>query len=358
MKHSNMNMQARHSRKDSDDLSKLLVGHDDANLEFGGGQSQMDPSLTEPSLSYRQPKTSFTSFRAFLSRCNSKTYCIDNFLLRVTKVYVHPAVSSLVLFFAILIPVVLALVVVIPDCKTGDCLIIDKSIESFEIPGHISSERNDMVEVAGSHSHTQKELPNLRRKRFARALDEKPTEKTSYQTKPRWRLELVYLAIGDDDLNMFTKERLETVHAIDQSLMSQQGFNDYCWKWKEARADPFLDDHCVPPISLINFFYPSRSEFLKKEIFDGQGRNEDGTVIKNLTETSIQNTLKLLLTKTFTYWFVDDSFSKDNLKSRFLRAEMKFGSPLKPDGTNRKERDRYENFLKSYIEAMKKMSTE
>ena len=140
--------------------------------------------------------------------------------------------------------------------------------------------------------------------------------------------------------------------------MSQQGFNDYCWKWKEARADPFLDDHCVPPISLINFFYPSRSEFLKKEIFDGQGRNEDGTVIKNLTETSIQNTLKLLLTKTFTYWFVDDSFSKDNLKSRFLRAEMKFGSPLKPDGTNRKERDRYENFLKSYIEAMKKMSTE
>ncbi|XP_022786996.1 protein dispatched homolog 3-like [Stylophora pistillata] len=352
-------MQAGHSRKDSDDFSKLLFGHDNANPEFSGEHSPMDSSFTEPSLSYRQPKTSLTSFRAFLSRCRSESHRIDNFLLEATRLYVHPAVSGLVLCLAILIPVALALSVIIPDCNKGDCLIIDKSLESFEIPGHISSERNDMVKVAGSLSHKVTESPTLRRRRSTRAQDENPTEKT-YQYKRKSSLELVYLAKGDDDLNMLTKERLETVHAIDQSLMSQPGFSDFCWKWKNAKDDPFLDDHCVPPISLINFFYPSRSESLGLEIFDGMGKNEDGTVVKNLTEASIQDTLKLLLTKTFTYWFVDDSFSKDNLRSRFLRAELRFGSPLKPnkpDETHGEQNIRYENFLKGYIEAMKKMST-
>lgn len=42
-------------------------------------------------------------------------------------------------------------VVVIFDCKNGDCLIIDKFIELFEILGYISFEWNDMVEVVGSY---------------------------------------------------------------------------------------------------------------------------------------------------------------------------------------------------------------
>ena len=344
-----------HSRKESDDFSKLCFGNDSENLESGGeGNFYMDPAL-EPALSFHQPKTYFTS----ISFVHGLREILPTLRLSLIRLYVHPAGAAVVLLAAILIPVLLGWRAFDLNHKEkGEYLVIDKSLESFEFPGHITSQHNDLVDVASKLSKESKKVPRReparkgRRKRSARIPDAYP-----FQIRPKWTLELVYLAVGKDesDLNIFTKERLETIHQIEQNLILLEDFADFCWKWSKAKFDPFLVhiNGCTPPISLIDFFFPSINKTLGLRINDGQGK-------VNLTKESIDQSLKLLLTKPYAYWFVDDSFSKDHQKSRFLRAEIKFGSPLHwKYGYNSKQQSKsFKTFLIKYVEALKKMSTE
>ena len=355
-------MQAGHSRKESDDFSKFFLGTQSENLGLSDGSLTGNPALTEPTLSFHQPKSGFTSLRAFFSSClGSSRYRIRveaqrlpvNGLNRLMEVYVHPLVSVVILVAAILIPIGLGYYVFHREyVARGEILVIDKSLESFEIPGHISSQREDMISVASKLSKEVKLIPLRRPKRSPHS----PTSKSGskYQKKAAWTLELVYLAIGDDDFNIFTKERLDSIHQIEQNLMNQEGFTDYCWKWEVAQIDPFLNDGCTPPISLVDFFFPSVAQEMR--IYDGRGMHEDGTR-HNLTEESIKESLQLLLTKPFSYWFVDGSFSKDNPKSRFLRAELKFGYPLKSGGSKRTQTKAFKKYLVKYVEGLKKLST-
>lgn len=350
-------MQAGHSRKESDDFSKLFLGTDSENLGLSGDSLAMDLALTEATLSFHQPKSGFTSFREFFFR-NSERIRVEARRLPVTglmKVYVHPLASVVILLAAILIPVGLGCYVFHRDyVKRGELLVIDKSLESFEIPEHISSQREDMISVASKFSKEVKHQPNALSR--PKRSPHRPTSKSgpNYQKKAAWTLELVYLATGDDDLNIFTKERLETIHQIEQSLMDQEGFTDYCWKWEVAKIDPFLKDGCTPPISLVDFFFPSVAQEMR--IYDGRGMDDSGAK-HNLTEESIKESLQLLLTKPFTYWFVDGSFSKDNQKSRFLRAELKFGYPLKSGGSKRTQTKAFKKYLVKYVEGLKELST-
>lgn len=343
-----------HSPKESDDFSKLCFGNDGENLESGGeGNFYLDPAL-EPALSFHQPKICFTSiFSVGALRVISTT----------PRLYFQLAGAVVVLLAAISIPGYLGWRAFQLNYKEkGEYLVIDKSLESFEIPGHITSEHNDLVDVASKLSTESKKVPSSRkdrRKRSAKIPDIKPTGKHTssyFQQKPKWTLELVYLAVGKDesDLNIFTKERLETIHQIEQNLMQLEDFADFCWRWDKAKDDPFLPHNgCTPPISLIDFFFPSFSPAFGVRINDGQGK-------VNLTKESIDQSLKLLLTKPYAYWFVDDSFSKDHRKSRFLRAEIKFGSPLhwKYGRTSKQQSKSFNTFLIKYVEGLKKMSTE
>lgn len=332
-----------HSRKESDDFSKLLS--DNQELGVGGEDSMLDLSL-EPSLSFSQPKSSL--------RCNS-LFSLGLYFLRVCfKGYAHPVGAFLFQTIATLFPVLLGWIILHRDHNaTGNWLIIDKSLESFQIPGHISSQHEDMLSVAQKQSKAFSEhlWKNSRRKRSAGLETEQQDRK--YQRSPKWTLELVYLAEGenDSDRNIFTKERLEAIHRIEQRLVQQDGFSDFCWKMAGAERDIFLRDGCVPPISLIDFFYPS--VYFKHVINDGQGK-------VNLTAESIKDTLKLLLSKPFTYWFVDGSFSSSNPKSKFLRAQIKFGYPLK-EWKHHKIHDQHKafnSFIVKYAEAVSKMSVE
>ena len=348
-----------HSRKESDDFSKLFFGNSNENLEVGGQNFVIDPSL-HPSLSFHQPKSSFT-FGYFFG-------VVRAILRGLFKVYVHPVGALATLLVAIVIPAVLGYVVLNNDYnKRGELLVIDKSLQSFQIPGHISAQHEDMVTVARKPSTEIKGIP-LRRSRRKRSIpDKSPTRKTSpYQKHAKWTLELVYLATGEDDLNIFTKERIETIHQIEQRLLQQDRFPDFCWKWSEAIGkDRFLKkfNECTPPISLIDFFYPSVDVALGLRINDGQGMGygPNGGKKFNLTDESIKQTLDLLLTKPFTYWFVDSTFSSNNRKSRFLRAEVKFGSPLnywKYGHSRHAQFKAFKAFLVKYAEAVGKMSTE
>ena len=346
-----------HSRKESDDFSNLLFGNDGENLELGENFLN-DPSI-EPILTFRQPKPRFSSFNAGLA-------AFSLLLAKVPPKVLHTILSAFILIVALTIPIWLGVHVFKSDYKrTGEYIRIDKSLDSFEIPSHKSAEREDALSVARKLSKESQGVPfNRRKKRSAEVPPLLPSTKPppAYQYRIGETLDLVYLAIGDDEQNIFTKERLETIHEIEQSLMNQKDFRKYCWKWSGASLDPVLKclyDGCTPPISLTDFFFPSLHLFN-----DGQGRQLEGDLEKcqfvktNLTEHGIKSTLKLLLSNSLSFWFVDQSFSADNQKSKFLRAQVKFGLP--PDGIHslRYGKKLLRKYLFKYVEAVKKMSTE
>ncbi len=75
-----------------------------------------------------------------------------------------------------------------------------------------------------------------------------------------WKLQLVYIAQGKGDPNIFTKERLETIHNVEMSIMNHEGFTRFCARNSFSFDDPALEpyNYCLPPNSLMTYFYPSK----------------------------------------------------------------------------------------------------
>ena len=114
------------------------------------------------------------------------------------------------------------------------------------------------------------------------------------QSQPHWKMEVVYLAVGDDDHNVFTEERLEIIHKIEKAIVRHQGFKDYCYiNYPKLNSDKNLklNGNCAPLNSLLTYFYPSLSEDGQTMHFDGLGKAlgfEFGNILGNL---KIVNTL-------------------------------------------------------------------
>ncbi|KAK0061144.1 patched domain-containing protein 2 [Biomphalaria pfeifferi] len=175
-----------------------------------------------------------------------------------------------------------------------------------------------------------------------------------YQSKTRWKMHVIYLAHGDNDTNMFTKERLQTAHQIEKSIMEHPEFTNYCLR------DPYLAQFipamqnmqgCVPPNSLLTYFFPS---------MDDQGRiyyDEMGATIGD-----IDSALKLAMNHESFYYFVDDKINKTYPKSQMLRTEILFGAPLhgfcSADKTKKEEDDKFRNFVVTYINNLSHASTD
>lgn len=90
------------------------------------------------------------------------------------------------------------------------------------------------------------------------------------QSQALWRIELVFVAQGSGDRNIFTPERLETIHHVERLLMQHPQFHQFCWKPMEVLRDlPLGPSYCSPPSSLLSYLYPSEKE--GKIYFDGMG---------------------------------------------------------------------------------------
>lgn len=90
------------------------------------------------------------------------------------------------------------------------------------------------------------------------------------QTQALWRMELVFVAQGDKDNNIFTPERLQTIHHVERLLMQHPQFQQFCWKPLEVLRDlPLGPSYCSPPSSLLSYLFPS--ERGGKIYFDGMG---------------------------------------------------------------------------------------
>lgn len=90
------------------------------------------------------------------------------------------------------------------------------------------------------------------------------------QSQALWRIELVFVAQGKGNHNIFTPERLQTIHQVEHLLMQHPQFHQFCWKPLEITKDlPLGPSYCSPPSSVLSYLYPS--ERGGKIYYDGMG---------------------------------------------------------------------------------------
>ncbi|XP_055958468.1 protein dispatched homolog 3 isoform X2 [Patella vulgata] len=229
--------------------------------------------------------------------------------------------------------------------------VIDKSIDAFSIPNHEAYIKYDALSLA-------KQSASTRHKRSIK--EDSPNEELSrqkrcfldVQTVPRWKMHLIYLAKGDDDPNMFTKERLELVHQVEKKIVSHPRFGQFCLKDKSvARSDPAISANsgCAPLNSLLTYFFPTRDSGGRIH-YDGLGSHID----------DIHSALKFAMNHDTFYYFVDEKINRTYPKSRLIRTEVLFGSPLRGFDCFRQMGEQSELFKKfeiTYIDFLSKAST-
>ncbi|KAM9393284.1 protein dispatched homolog 3 [Pholidichthys leucotaenia] len=170
------------------------------------------------------------------------------------------------------------------------------------------------------------------------------------QSQPLWRIELVFVAQGQGERNIFTPKRLQTIHHVERLLMQHPQFHQFCWKPLEVLRDlPLGPSYCSPPSSLLSYLYPS--ERGGKIYYDGMGPDL----------ADVQGSLSLAITHPQFYWYVDESLSPEHLSSSLLRSEIHFGAPLPSyyslQDRADEQRTRFKNFVVQYADILAKQST-
>ncbi|XP_035392183.1 protein dispatched homolog 3 [Electrophorus electricus] len=170
------------------------------------------------------------------------------------------------------------------------------------------------------------------------------------QTQALWRMELVFVAQGDGDNNIFTPERLRTIHHVERLLMQHPQFQQFCWKPLEVLGDlPLGPSYCAPPSSLLSYLFPS--ERGGKVYFDGMGPDL----------ADIHGALSLAVTHPQFYWYVDEKLTPDSLRSSLLRSEIYFGAPLPGfyslQDRPLEQRRQFRDFVVQYADILARQST-
>ena len=186
---------------------------------------------------------------------------------------------------------------------------IDFSLKAFTIPNHEATRHQEAFAAAleelsrGGRPRRSvsdgREITLRRQKRYTLH----PTQYNRYQ-----RVHLVYLAVGTADNNIFTRERIQTVHRVETDVVTMPGFSDFCFKSYPQRMDQV--QRCDALDSLVSkFFYRSlSSEVQMVEDFDGAVREA--------------------LSSRDGFLYTDGHANKTYFKSTFLRSEVTFGIPL------------------------------
>lgn len=151
------------------------------------------------------------------------------------------------------------------DQKTGDADSRDKRT-ALDLGQEEMGKHKNLTHRAEEEEERSRDgnstLPLIRRRRFA--------PNYYLQSQALWRIELVFVAQGEGDRNIFTPERLQTIHRVERLLMQHPQFHQFCWKPLEMLRDlPLGPSYCSPPSSLLSYLYPS--ERGGKIYYDGMG---------------------------------------------------------------------------------------
>lgn len=266
------------------------------------------------------------------SPCRVRPVCVtlpvSGFWNVVGWVFTNPYCAGFILFLGCAIPAVLAVVMFLHY----PALDIDISYNAFEIRNHESSQRFDALALAlksqfGSWGRNRRDLADFTSETLQRLIFEQLQQlhlnasqlgvsartkrspavgrtgslqpqghlgtgnltarvgraprwdySSSYisantQTHAHWRIELIFLARGDSENNIFTTERLVTIHEVERKIMDHPRFREFCWKPHEVLKDLPLGSYsyCSPPSSLMTYFFPT--ERGGKIYYDGMGQD-------------------------------------------------------------------------------------
>ncbi|XP_060073732.1 protein dispatched homolog 3-like [Ylistrum balloti] len=253
--------------------------------------------------------------------------------------------------------------------------VIDKSIHAFTIPNHPASINYDAFQSAAQQNSSKHSIHfNSCSSLFFQKHKRSPRDGThdlipgvskrsasdsfsimAHQYHAQWKMQVVFMAKGEEDDNIFTKERLEMIHDIEQKIIKHPNFYNFCFKdYFIARMDPAVraQNSCAPLNSLMSFFYPSLDDH-NRPLFDGLGE----TLIRNISEG-----LRWAFTSDKSYYFVDPHVNKTFHKSRFLRTEVKFGTPLQgyrsPYFEIKQQSEKFKAFVVTYIDLLSKLSND
>ncbi|XP_023141339.2 protein dispatched homolog 3 isoform X2 [Amphiprion ocellaris] len=201
-----------------------------------------------------------------------------------------------------------------------------------------------------SNPRTEEEEERLGERNFSLIRRRRFAPNYYLQSQALWRIELVFVAQGHGDRNIFTRERLQTIHHVERLLMQHPQFHQFCWKPLEVLRDlPLGPSYCSPPSSLLSYLYPS--ERGGKIYYDGMGPDL----------ADIQGSLSLAITHPQFYWYVDESLSPEHLSSSLLRSEIHFGAPLPSyyslQDRADEQRTRFKNFVVQYGDILAQQST-
>lgn len=268
--------------------------------------------------------------------------------------------------------------------------VIDKSYTAFKIPYHKASLNNEAFQTAKKNhtSFLRAQLQNLQhatrsRHSTRRSVPDKSEiiggkpggsydrnhllrKKRSYyngdsrdnsfvevplQYYPQWKMQVIFLA--EEGENIFTKEKLQKIHEVEKKIIKHEKFPDFCFKDTHpvVKSDPAVKavNGCSPLNSLLTYFFPSR-DGNGNVFYDGLGENMD----------NIDSALKLAMTSTNFYYYVDDKTNTSNRKSQLLRTEVLFGTPLKgfkyPYKDREEQSKKYKKFIITYIDLLSKAS--
>ena len=218
--------------------------------------------------------------------------------------------------------------------------VIDKSIDAFSIPNHEAYIHFDALNLArkynSSHRRFRRDassqvMPDVQQMGDRLSGDDEEyvrvkrsenlrVQRYNYQIVARWKMQVIYLATGDENHNIFTEERLKMIHNIEQSIVSHPKWKEFCLRDPHtASFDPAVRDHnaCAPLNSLLSYFFPSKDD-RGTVFYDGFGENLG----------DINSALRLAMNHESFYYFVDSKINKTFQKSHMLRTEVLFGAPL------------------------------
>jgi len=192
--------------------------------------------------------------------------------------------------------------------------VIDISFNAFTVPNHQVTRHQEAFDVAVSeYNH----LADTNHRSRRSALDSKDItvlhrHKRYVQYHRKQKVLLVYLAIGGTDDNIFTPERIETIHRVEMDIVRMPGFSDLCYKGYPKQGGKVQCCHALNSMVSRVFYGTSTCSNL----------DDDNAQLVNDFEGAVHDALST------GFLYTDGHASQSFLKSTFLRSEVSFGMPL------------------------------
>ena len=261
---------------------------------------------------------------SFLTNCKPGGYAFKVTLWFCNKFFRCPCPPLFLILLVLahsILHVILAVLVYPPQ--------IDLRLQSFQIPNHESSLHYDAFRTIAAQSAQTKNSDAaykmvdmlFRTKRDSPTPGKAPREAYSAPCNGRSTpgtvargqyIDLIFVPPKGSDPNMFTKERLEDVHAIEMHIMRDPEYKKYCIRTSSSSGE------CAPLNTILTYFYPSLDSSEGVLINDGRGDQL----------RDINTTLAEVIQNNMAYWYLDTSFSQNNLKSSLIRSQLRISFPI------------------------------